>query len=37
MTKKFKGIKTKSILKNTCRNQCGLKYNFLIDLAILHY
>lgn len=47
MTKQFKGIKTKSILKNPCRdncclkegckNQCGLKYNFLIDLAILHY
>ena len=47
MTKQFKGIRTKSILKNPCRdncclkegckNQCGLKYNFLIDLAILHY
>ena len=38
MTKQFKGIRTKNILKNPCRdscclkkgckNQCGLKYNF---------
>lgn len=46
MTKRFKDIRTKNIanncrdnccLKEGYKNQCGLKYNFLIDLAILHY
>lgn len=46
MEKQFKGISTRNILnyckdkcclKKWCLNQCGSKYDYIIDLAILHY
>lgn len=46
MEKQFKGITTRNILnscrdicclKEGCKKQYGFKYDYMVDLAILHY